>query len=99
MCRRMYESGADIVKIATMAGEITDAAAMLSLLQDPVGEVLVCDVGIFDSKTRGRIRASIIQFLDLFIGQSGLMLPVPCAPSSSSCSPSRPVLSAPLTCM
>ena len=36
--KRMYEAGADIVKIATMAGDITDAAVMLSLLQDPVGK-------------------------------------------------------------
>ena len=38
LAQRMYNAGADIVKIATMAGEITDAAAMLSLLQEPSGE-------------------------------------------------------------
>lgn len=35
---QMYEAGADIVKIATMANDITDAAKMLQLLQNPVGE-------------------------------------------------------------
>ena len=37
LAQKMYDAGADIVKIATMAGEITDAATMLSLLQDPAG--------------------------------------------------------------
>lgn len=34
----MHKAGADIVKIATMANDITDSAAVLSLLQDLVGE-------------------------------------------------------------
>jgi 3-dehydroquinate dehydratase len=34
----MWESGADIVKIATMANDITDSAAVLSLLLNKKGE-------------------------------------------------------------
>lgn len=34
----MRESGADIVKIATMANDITDAATVLSLLQQKTGK-------------------------------------------------------------
>jgi hypothetical protein len=34
----MWDSGADIVKIATMANDITDSAAVLSLLQNKKGE-------------------------------------------------------------
>jgi 3-dehydroquinate dehydratase len=34
----LLSTGADIVKIATMANDITDCAAVLSLLQAPVGE-------------------------------------------------------------
>lgn len=33
----MREAGADIVKIAAMANDITDSAAMLSLLQQKTG--------------------------------------------------------------
>jgi 3-dehydroquinate dehydratase/shikimate dehydrogenase len=33
----MWDSGADIVKIATMANDITDSAAVLSLLQHKKG--------------------------------------------------------------
>jgi 3-dehydroquinate dehydratase/shikimate dehydrogenase len=36
--KKMYEAGADIVKIATMANDIVDAAKMLSILQNPIGE-------------------------------------------------------------
>lgn len=37
--KKMYEAGADIVKLATMANDISDAANMVSLLvHDPVGE-------------------------------------------------------------
>ena len=35
--KKMHEAGADIVKIATMANDISDAANMLGLLLDPVG--------------------------------------------------------------
>lgn len=34
----MWDSGADIVKIATMANDITDSAAVLSLLQNKAGK-------------------------------------------------------------
>ncbi len=38
LAKDMHAAGADVVKIATMANDITDCAAVLSLLQSPVGE-------------------------------------------------------------
>jgi 3-dehydroquinate dehydratase/shikimate dehydrogenase len=40
LAREMYDAGADIVKIATMANDITDSATVLSLLQSPPGVTL-----------------------------------------------------------
>lgn len=38
--KEMLAAGADIVKIATFANDICDAATVLSLLQNPVGELM-----------------------------------------------------------
>ncbi|GAX76080.1 hypothetical protein CEUSTIGMA_g3523.t1 [Chlamydomonas eustigma] len=42
---KMYQAGADIVKIAAMATDITDAASMLSLLQDPAAPTISLSMG------------------------------------------------------
>ncbi|KIY95963.1 dehydroquinate dehydratase/ shikimate dehydrogenase [Monoraphidium neglectum] len=41
----MREAGADIVKIAAMANDITDAAAVLSLLQEKTGPTIALSMG------------------------------------------------------
>ena len=35
-----FAAGADIVKIATMANDVADSAAVLSLLQNPIGKFI-----------------------------------------------------------
>jgi len=37
LARDIHAAGADVVKIATMANDITDSAAVLSLLDNPPG--------------------------------------------------------------
>jgi 3-dehydroquinate dehydratase len=40
LAKDMHAAGADIVKIATMANDVTDSAAVLSLLNNPPGWLL-----------------------------------------------------------
>lgn len=43
--KAMLEAGADIVKIATMANDITDSAKVLALLQDPIAPTIALAMG------------------------------------------------------
>jgi hypothetical protein len=41
LAQNMQAAGADIIKIATMANDITDSAAVLSLLENPAGRQII----------------------------------------------------------
>ena len=45
LAKSMYDSGADIIKIACMANNIVDSASVLSLLRDPIAPTIALAMG------------------------------------------------------